>query len=372
MRWCQSCVLPDSRPNLFVDEGGVCSACSAFRHRSEINWQDREREFKVIADAAAASAGEYDCVIPVSGGKDSTWQVVKCLEYGLRPLALSWHPPARTKIGRLNLANLINLGVDHIDFSISPGVEAAFMRKTFEKAGSSGIPMHFAIFAVPLSIAVKFGISLIVWGENSAVEYGGGVDDKNLTVLNEAWLSKYGVSQGSGVEDWYDEILTPQVLAAYRRPDVNVVKERGIKAVFLGHYFQWDPETSLSVAQTHGFRTSDDGPKTGYYDYADIDDDFISIHHWLKWYKFGFTRLFDNLSLEIRHGRIERERAIEIIKTVGAEKPHADIDAFCEFTGLSIAAFDDVCERFRNRDIWQQDAGIWKIHDFIVPDWNWS
>ena len=372
MQWCRSCVLPDSRPNLTINSDGVCSACETFRGRAEIDWQQRERAFETIVDNAKLSGSEYDCLVPVSGGKDSTWQVVKCLEYGLKPLAVSWRPPARTSIGQKNLNNLKTLGVDHIDFSINPEIESTFMRKTFVEAGSSGIPMHYAIFAIPLKIAVNFNISLIVWGENSAIEYGGGPSDKHLTVLDEAWLSKYGVAQGFDVLDWCDDWLTKEALSVYQRSDVRLIKERNIQAVFLGNYFPWDPEKSLRVAQENGFEVRLEGAKTGYYDYADIDDDFISIHHWLKWYKFGFTRLFDNLSLEIRNGRMDRTSALEILRSIGADKPEADIDEFCNYTGLSSAAFDAVCERFRNRNIWRREGDIWKISNFILCDWDWS
>jgi hypothetical protein len=122
---------------------------------------------------APASACGYDCVIPVSGGKDSTWQVVKCLEYGLNPLAVTWKTPARTEVGAQNLANLVALGVDHIDYQINPKVERRFMLKALERFGSTAVPMHMALFSIPLTVAVRFEIPLVVWGENSALEYGG-------------------------------------------------------------------------------------------------------------------------------------------------------------------------------------------------------
>ena len=371
MQWCRSCVLPDSRPNLTIASDGICSACKTFHRRTEINWQQRNRLFETLADKAKSSNSEYNCVVPVSGGKDSTWQVVKCLEYGLKPLTVSWRPPARTSLGQKNLNNLKSLGVDHIDFSINPRIESSFMRKTFVEAGSSGIPMHYAIFAIPLKIAVNFNIPLIIWGENSAIEYGGGSVDKHLTVLDEAWLSKYGVAQGFDILDWCDDELTTEALSVYQRPDNMLIKEREIQAVFLGNYFPWDPEESRRVAQNNGFEVRIEGAKTGYYNYADIDDDFISIHHWLKWYKFGFTRLFDNLSLEIRNGRMDRCSAIEILRNIGADKPEADIDEFCNYTGISLVEFDAVCERFRNRNIWHRDGKIWKISNFIFCDWDW-
>ena len=105
-------------------------------------------------------------------GKDSTWQVVKALEYGLKPLCVTWKTPARGSLGQKNLDNLVNLGIDHVDFSINPDVEKRFTFKALSEKGSVAIPMHMAIFAIPLRIANNFKIPLVLWGENSGLEYG--------------------------------------------------------------------------------------------------------------------------------------------------------------------------------------------------------
>jgi len=142
--------------------------------------------------------------------------------------------------------------------------------------------------------------------------------------------------------------------------------------VFLGHYFAWDPQTSHAVARAHGFRENAGGSRMGYYDFADIDDDFISLHHWMKWHKFGFTRLFDNLSLEIRNGRLTREQALDVVRRSGDQTPRADIEKFCAFAGLAEERFFAMAERFRNKDIWQRRNGVWVIPDFLISDWSWS
>jgi hypothetical protein len=172
MKWCQSCVLPDSRPNLRLGEDGICNACKTHQTKPQIDWEARELAFQQVVAHAKANAQGYDCLIPVSGGKDSTWQVAKSLEYGLTPLAVTWKTPARTAIGQQNLDNLIALGVDHIDYQINPQVEGRFMVKAFERFGSTAIPMHMALFNIPLNLAVRLQIPLVVWGENSAFEYG--------------------------------------------------------------------------------------------------------------------------------------------------------------------------------------------------------
>lgn len=375
MKWCRRCILPDTRPNLQIGPDGVCNACSNHGVRHEIDWESRAAQLRGVVEAArtAARPNGYDCLIPVSGGKDSTWQTVKCLEMGLKPLAVTWKTPARTAIGQRNLDNLVALGVDHIDYQINPKVEARFMLKTFERLGSTGIPMHMALFNIPLLIAVRFRIPLVVWGENSAFEYGSASDEHTGFRLDSEWLRVYGVTHGTTASDWVGDDLGAKDLAAYFGPSPQEMDASGVRAVFLGYYQPWDPETSLEVAAAHGFVYEKGVARTGYYDYADIDDDFISLHHWMKWYKFGFTRMFDNLSLEIRNGRLSREQALETVRRCGDDTPHKDIDRFCAFAGISRDRFFAIAETFRNPAVWRRRAdGRWYIPEFLIEDWNWS
>lgn len=372
MRYCSNCVLPATRPNLVLNAAGVCNACTAHNAKPSIDWAARESSFCNVVRYAKTRGSGYDCLVPVSGGKDSTWQVVTCLRYGLNPLAVTWKTPARTAIGAQNLTNLVRLGVDHIDYQINPQVEKQFMYQALVRCGSTAIPMHLALFNIPLKIAVRFAIPLVVWGENSAFEYGGGEDDRYGFRLDGQWLRKYGVTQGTTARDWISSALTEKALTPYFGPTDLELERAGVHAVFLGYYFSWDPETSLNVARAHGFQTRVEGAKTGYYDYADIDDDFISIHHYLKWYKFGFTRLFDNLSLEIRNGRMTRAQAVDIIRARGDDTPHHDIEQFCAFVGISTEHFFSVIERFRNPEVWTRRNGVWMIENFLIPDWKWN
>lgn len=355
-----------------IDENGVCSACRNYQTRPNIDWNKRSKTFADVVSNAKSKSTGYDCLIPVSGGKDSTWQVVKCLEAGLKPLAVTWKTPGLTEVGRSNLENLINLGVDHINYQISPKVEKKFMLTTFEKVGSSAVPMHMAIFNIPLRIALKFNIPLVVWGENSAFEYGNSEEESTGFKLNSAWRKKYGMTHGTTAENWISKDITLKDLTAYREVTDQELDDNGILAVFLGYYFPWDPAESYRVAKESGFKSRQEGPKTGYYNYADIDDHFISIHHYLKWYKFGFTRIFDNLSLEIRNKRLSRDEAISIIKSTGDQTPHEDIEKFCNFVGISKQRFFEICETFRNHKIWTNKNNIWQINNFLISDWAWD
>ncbi len=371
MKYCTRCIIPDSRPNILLDSEGVCNACRNFETKQSIDWSIREQEFQSVVRMAKAANAAYDCIVPVSGGKDSHWQIITCLERGLHPLALSWKPPARTEIGRQNLENLIRLGVDHVDISINPRVERDFMLAALRRCGSTAVPMHMAIFALPLRYALNFHIPLIVWGENSAVEYGHREESELGFKMDSSWVKRYGVTHGTTAADWISDKLSRTDLEPYFAPNEAELDARGVLAVFLGHYFRWDPEESFRVAALHGFQKGAFA-RTGTYAHTDIDDVFISIHHYLKWYKFGFTRSFDNLSLEIRNGRTTRKEAISSIREGGDPTPREDISALCDFLEIEESQFFEIIEGFRNTDIWKKERGTWKIPDFIVPDYEWT
>ncbi len=373
IKWCKKCVLPDTRPNLILDKDGICNACKFHNKKNKnINWKKQKKKLiQIFNFAKKKSKNNFDCLIPVSGGKDSIWQVVQCLKYGLKPLAVTYKTPGRNYYGEINLKSLIYLGVEHIDYTINPKVEAYFMIKALKKKGSTAIPMHFSIFNLPQIIAEKFKIPLIVFGENPASEYGFGneMSEKKINDFNMTWIKKYAPTNQTSLSFWKDSILNDKNLFSYKSPN----KKNKFKTIFLGEYLKWSPQNSFRNAKKVGF-IYPSKPKTGYYNYADIDCDFISIHHYIKWFKFGFTRLFDNLSIEIRNKKLTRSQAINIIvKNSNNIKPVKDIEKFCEFTKISIREFDRIVERFRNKSIWKKNKkGNWVIKNFVVNKFNWK
>ena len=273
-------------------------------------------------------------MIPVSGGKDSTWQVLVAKKFGLKILCVTWRSPARNKLGQSNLDNLIRLGVDHIDFSIDKNIEKNFIKKTFVKFGNPLIPMHLALHAIPTRIAIEKDIPLILWGENSAYEYGGHKSFKGKS-MNNKWRKVFGVNEGKPINYWLDKNLTERDLYPYKIPDTKKINEKKIKEVFLGYYFEWSPKKIFDISKKFGFKSAKK-PKTGFYKFADIDDAFlITIHHLMKWYKFGFTREWDNLSIEIRNKKKTRDQALKIISEKGLTLPQKEINKFCKYIGIT-------------------------------------
>lgn len=373
MKYCNNCLLPDTRPNLIILTDGICNACHSWHDKKiNINWNDRRSLLLQLVKNIKKKSSNWDCIIPVSGGKDSTWQVIKALELGLKPLCITWKTPARNALGQKNLDNLINLGVDHIDYSINPTVEKIFTIEALKKAGSIAIPMHMALFAIPLRMAVNYKIPLVLWGENSAMEYGGTNEAMLGFKMTNEWLKKYGVTQGTIAEDWVSDQLSLKDLSSYIWPTDSELENTDVTAAFLGWYLPWDPVETYAVAKKYGFEALSDKPKTGYYQFADVDDEFIiTIHHWLKWYKFGFTRLWDNLSIEIRSNRLSRENALDIVRKVGDEYPKEAIQKFCQWAQLTETKFLEIAHIFRNKNIWIQQGNYWKIKNFLLADWEW-
>jgi N-acetyl sugar amidotransferase len=350
----------------------VCSGCRGHELKeSGIDWAERTELFEELVTRVRGRATGYDCIVPVSGGKDSWYQVIICQQYGLKVLGVTWRTPARTPVGQANLDNMVRrLGIDHIDVTIAPHVEARFMKAAFEERGATAIPMHMALFAIPIRMAAQFEIPLIVWGENPQLEFGGETADQLSTVLNRTWLHRHGVTDGTTHDDWVGfEGLTEQDLVPYQLPPDDAFRSAP-ESIFLGAFFPWDSRRNARVAAEHGFHTIAE-PRTGVWEFADLDCDFISLHHFLKWYKFGITRAFDNLSVEIRHGWVTRDEAIATLAELGPQIPEHDIELFCKFVGEPTEWFWNVAEGFRNPDIWHQVNGTWRIDDFLVPGWPW-
>lgn len=349
----------------------MCAGCRNAEAKAHIDWQRRAQEFRQLAEDARRRQAEYDCVIPVSGGKDSFWQVVTCLEHGLRPLCVTYVYPGRSALGEQNLGALIALGVDHEELRLDSAIERVFIDKAFRATGISGLVSHMAIYSYPIQVAARRNIPLVVYGENSAFEYGTEDDSLAGSSVNRRWLERFGVTNGTTVEDWYDPTLTRDALAALVLPADAELAAKRIQVVFLGHYFQWDPEHSREIALEHGFEARREGARVGHYDFVNIDDDMIGVHHHPKWHKFGITRTWDTLSMEIRAGRLRREEAIGLLRQRGDETPWDDISRFSQYLGIDRAEYFAIVERFRNPAVWTRRDGRWVIDGFLIPDYPW-
>lgn len=254
MNYCKNCVMPDTRPDLEIGADGLCNACRAFNNRSSVNWNDRLTELKAITDKYKGQSN-WDCIVPVSGGKDSTYQVIRVLELGLKPLCVTARTCDLTEIGKRNIENLINLGVDHIHFSPNPHIRHQLNKIGLEKLGDISWPEHVGIFTIPIRVAVQYKVPLIVWGENSQNEYGGPAADSTSSVLTRRWLEEFGGLLGFRVSDLREMGYSESDLLPYTYPTDEELAAVGVTGIFLGYYIPWDGYQNALIAQGNGFET---------------------------------------------------------------------------------------------------------------------
>ena len=361
MIYCKVCFLPSTKPDIYFDENGICAACIAYKERKVINWAEREKDFhKVIERIRAISKSKWDCIIPVSGGKDSTAQVLKMLELGLNPLCVTAATCDLSELGRINIENLKQLGVDHMEFSPNPAVRAKLNRIGLDQVGDISWPEHVGIFTIPVRAAVQFGVPLIIWGENSQNEYGGPASASSNNVLNRRWLEEFGGLLGLRVSDLSESYGIRDIdLIPYSYPTDQELSAVGVTGLFLGYYFPWDGFTNYFLSQAHGFKSFGKVIEGSVVDYENLDNYQTGIHDYLKFLKFGFGRATDLVSVSLRRERITREQGLELIKLHDGKYPWTYLDKPLELIlkkiDMNLDEFDAICDRFTNRSIFQKD-----------------
>ena len=361
LKYCVRCVMPATKPDLHIDAEGVCNGCRAYERREQVDWDQRRRELLGILQKHRKSGGNWDCVIPVSGGKDSTYQVIRMLQLGVNPLCVTSSTCDLSGIGRKNLENLKRLGVDHVEFSPNPLVRAKLNRIALTEVGDIAWPEHVGIFTIPVRVAVQFNIPLVVWGENSQNEYGGPADAAANNVLNRRWLEEFGGLLGMRVSDLTETYGIPlRQLLPYQYPPDAEVQRVGISGLFLGHYLPWDGISNALISQAHGFSSFASAVEGSMVNYENLDNHQHGVHDYFKFLKFGFARATDIACLHVRRGRLTRQDALEIVKLRDGEFPWSylgkPLEEILEPLDMSIEEFIKVCDRFTNKKIFLRDA----------------
>ena len=372
MRFCTNCVMPDTRPDLDFDEAGVCDACRASQRKygaygEPIDWEAQEREFRELIEFyRSPDPRHYDCIVPVSGGKDSTYQTWLVKEkYGLRPLAICFEPTLPTEVGRRNLDNLNRMGIDLIHFKRNPCVYDTLVLEAFKRVGDMEWPNHQGIWSLPYQFAVKFDIPLIIWGESPQLEYGGyhRVQDKNMRQLDEDWLNDFGCLNGLRPEDMVSEALgiTLSDMIPYMMPGkeelARVGGNKGCIGIFLGYYFPWNVPKHLEVIEGIGWSRRIGRTETTYTDYDGLDCYSMNLHDYLKYCKYGYGRATDDACRDVRDGRINRAEAVRLVERYDERYPKELVERFCDHFKISQQELDDISDSFTNPAIFVMKDG---------------
>lgn len=361
IRYCTRCLYPETKPDLSFDAKGVCSACLSYEQRAEVDWAARKREFLEITERyRSKDGGNYDCIVPVSGGKDSTYQVIRLLGLGLNPLCVTASTDSLSDIGRRNIESMKKLGVDHIEVAVNPVIRRRLNRMALAQIGDISWPEHLTIFTIPVRMAVQLGVKLIVWGENPQNEYGGPAAAATDNTLSRRWLEEFGGLLGLRVTDLIGQVgVEKRHLVQYSYPADEDLRRSGVTGVFLGHYFPWDGFTNAITAQAYGFETFPHVVEGSLTSYENLDNYQTGIHDYFKFLKYGFGRATDIANNHIRRGRLARSDAVEMIKRCDGTYPHTYLgrplrEILAEID-MKVEEFDQVCDRFTNKRLFVRD-----------------
>ena len=366
MKFCKKCLYPSTKPQLQFDERGICSACNNYKLKDEVDWGKKKVDLLHILDKYKSKDGsKYDCIIPVSGGKDSTFQTYTIKEtFGLNPLAVNFHPHDQTEIGRKNLENLKQLGVDCIEFSPNPIVYSKLAKFGLVELGDFQWPEHIGIFTVPVQVAVRYKIPLIIWGENPQLEYGQPTNIDTDTILDREWNEKNG---GYFLDKIKPKDMTKygfktKELIPYIYPSDDDIRRIGVTGIFLGSYIKWDLFKQLDFVKELGFSENDEVKEGTYDKWENLDVYFTVFHDYFKFLKYGFGRTTDHASIEIRYERITREQGIELVKKYEGKIPRKYLGKFLKSADISEQEFHDICDKFTNKEIFltNEDGSIKK------------
>lgn len=362
IRYCRNCLMPETKPDLHIDEEGICNACRSFDQREHVDWNQRKQELLGILDQYRSEDGSnYDCVVPVSGGKDSHYQTIRMLELGMNPLCVTATTDQLSEIGRKNIENLKRQGVDYIEVTTNPVIRRKINRLCLTQIGDISWPEHVAIFTIPVRIAVQFNVPLIVWGENSQNEYGGPAAASGNNVLTRRWLEEFGGLLGLRVSDLIGQAgIEPQHLIQYTYPSDEELRRVGATGIFLGYYLPWDGYSNALFSQAHGFETYHKPVEGSLINYENLDNVQTGIHDYFKFLKYGFGRATDLACLHVRRGRLARDDGLKVVKKHDGKFPWeylgVSIDDVLKEIDMTLKEFIRVCDRFANKKLFVCDS----------------
>lgn len=368
VKFCNNCTFPSSSASpIEFNSKGICSGCiTSFEGNKEVDWGRRELLFKDLVSDYKSNSNYYDCIIPVSGGKDSYWQTHIIKEYGLTPLLVTYNGNNYSNTGLKNLSNMREVfNVDHIFFTPSIGFLKKINRVCQRLMGDMNWHAHSGIFTYPIRVAVEKKIPLMVWGEHGFMDLGGMHSYKDFVEFTYRMRHEHSLR---GYE-WYDIIeaskkfndeIYERELIQWKYPTDKQIEEVGVRGIFISNYFKWEPNKhSELMKEKYGFLESEEPFERTYRTMSNLDDIHENgIHDYMKWVKFGYGRATDHTSKDIRDGKISREKAVlEILKRDHIKSK--DLKRWLSYVGWSEKEFDIVADSFRDPNVWWIKNNQW-------------
>ncbi|MDB2672557.1 N-acetyl sugar amidotransferase [Flavobacteriaceae bacterium] len=374
--WCKNCLNMSTRPRISFDDRGWCNACSWMEEKASLDFSKRQAELSIELERVKSLGNEFDCVVPVSGGKDGSYVAYTLKnKYGLNPLAVTVRPALGLSIGDQNLLNFINSGFNHIHVSANPKVLDALNKHGFIEKGFPYYGWLIAIHTAVIKVAVNFNIPLIFYGEDGEIEYGGSTKSKDqafydINYMRDVYLEGGHKKVLDKVKLAYD--FSDKDLAFFEFPKDEKIKSSTMKFCHWSYFEAWDSYRNYIIAKEHcGLIEKEEGNSDTFTNFAQNDQALYQLHAYLMYLKFGFGRATQDVGIEIRRGSMTRDQGVNLVEMYDNTYPRELIDTYLTYYDMSNDEFQAVLDKFVNRSLFEKVEGIWtpkfKVgEDFII------
>lgn len=365
MQYCTRCCYPIiAATPLTVDVDGVCSGCRTHEEQKQVDWARRERMFRELCDDYRSKSGSnYDCLIPVSGGKDSFWQIhLLKVVYGMNPLLVTYNENNETDVGRRNIQRMKDVfGCDYYNFTPSVAVLKTMNRIGLRRMGDPDMHCHMGINSVPIQIAVRFGVPLIVWGEHGFMNLGGMHSYKDMVEYTARYRKEH-LLRGYDWEDFVgEEGLAERDLLWAKYPDDEAIERVGVRGIFISNFFGWNQNVhARKMIDLYGFEVNPLPFDRTYKRDSNLNNFHDNgIHDYMKYVKFGYGRVTDHVCRDIRSGDMTRAEGIELVRQYDHVVP-GDIVRWLDYAGMTRTEFETIADGFRDPRVWaRNEYGQW-------------
>jgi N-acetyl sugar amidotransferase len=391
--FCKHCVISNQRPSSSVefkhrqnekkatigfDEAGVCDACRYHEVKEkQIGWETREQSLIELLDKHRRNDGGYDIIVPGSGGKDSAYtsHILK-YKYGMNPLTVTWAPHKYTEIGWKNFENWMHVGgLDNILFTPNGRLHRYLTQQAFLNLLHPFQPFIVGQRIIGPLMAARFGVKLVMYGENQA-EYGNNPDDNYTPTMDRKFFSVGNpedmILGGKPVKSIIAEKhFTLNDFSPYIPPSAEYLESKGVEVHYLGYYLKWDPQECYYYAvENTGFQANSERTEGTYSKYSSIDDQIDMFHYYTTLIKFGIGRATYDAAQEIRNGKITREEGANLVRKFDQEFPNKYFKEFLEYIDITGELFHETVNKFRSPHLWHKKNGEWTLRHTVWSETN--
>jgi N-acetyl sugar amidotransferase len=363
--WCKNCLNMSTRPRITFDSRNWCNACQWMEEKTTMDWRLREKELIQLLDKHRSTAGDFDCIVPVSGGKDGSYVAYNLKhKYGMNPLTVTVKPALSLDVGDKNLFNFIQSGYSHIHISCNPVILDRLNKYGFIEKGFPYYGWLIAIMTAVIRTAVNFKIPLIFYGEDGEVEYGGSTESKHNSMYEIEYMKRIYLEGGH--EKVFDRIakdadISESDMSFFRFPKDGEISEVELSLTHWSYFESWDSYRNYIVAKEHcGLIEKDDGNSDTFTNFSQNDQALYALHAYMMYLKFGFGRATQDAGIEIRRGSMTRGQAINLVQMYDNAYPHELIDTFLDYYGMTKNEFNSVLDNYVNKELFEKIEGVWQ------------